>query len=118
MRLLADENVPGPLVSALIEAGCDVSWIRTIAPGISDKEVLALAIQAERILLTFDKDFGEIARAATLPARCGVILLRVPMPPRHEIARLAVTILGRNDWIGRFSVVEPGRIRSRPLAIR
>jgi predicted nuclease of predicted toxin-antitoxin system len=118
MRLLANENVPGPLVRALVDAGCDVSWIRTASPGASDREVLALAIQEERILLTFDKDFGEIARAARLPAKCGVILLRVPMPPPREIARLAVLILSGNDWAGRFSVVEPGRIRSRPLEIQ
>jgi len=118
MQLLADENVPGPLVRALIQAGCDVSWIRTIAPGISDMEVLALAVQGERVLLTFDKDFGEIARMATLPARCGVILLRVPMPPPHEVPRLAELILSRNDWAARFSVIEPGRIRSRPLGVR
>jgi len=91
--------------------------VRTASPGASDKEILALAIREERILLTFDKDFGEIARAATLPAKCGVILLRVPMPPPREIARLAVTLMGRDDWGGRFSVVEPGRIRSRALVI-
>jgi predicted nuclease of predicted toxin-antitoxin system len=115
MRLLADENVPGPLVKALVEAGCDVSWIRTISPGASDREVLARAIADERILLTFDKDFGEIARSERLPARCGVILLRVRMPPPREIAQLAVTIMAREDWAGHFSVLEAGRVRSRPL---
>ncbi len=118
MRLLANENVPGLLVRALVDAGCDVSWIRTVSPGASDREVLERAVDDERVLLTFDKDFGEIARTATLPAKCGVILLRVPMPPRREIARLAVLILSRSDWAGRFSVVEPGRIRARPRAIR
>ncbi len=116
MRLLVDENVPGPLVRALVEAGSDVSWIRTVSPGISDKEVLALAMKEERILLTFDKDFGEIARSERLPSKCGVILLRVPMPP-HETVRLAATIMARDDWAGRFSVVEPGRVRSRSLAV-
>jgi hypothetical protein len=62
MRLLADENVPGPLVRALVESGCDVAWVRTVSPGVSDPEVLALAMQEKRILLTFDKDFGEIAK--------------------------------------------------------
>ena len=81
MRLLANENVPGPLVRALVEKGCDVSWVRIVSPGASDREVLARALDEERILLTFDKDFGEIARTARLPARCGVILLRGPMPP-------------------------------------
>jgi predicted nuclease of predicted toxin-antitoxin system len=66
MRLLADENVPGPLVRALVAGGCDVEWIRITSPGISDAEVLTRAVATERILLTFDKDLGEIARGSGL----------------------------------------------------
>lgn len=115
MRLLANENVPGPLVGALVDAGCDVSWVRVLSPGIPDREVLARAVEEKRILLTFDKDFGDIARNSTLPSDCGVILVRTPMPPPHEVTRLASAILSRSDWAGSFSVIEPGRVRSRPL---
>ena len=115
-RLLANENVPGPLVDALKAAGCDVKWMRTNSPGTSDREVLALAAREARILLTFDKDFGELARRTRLPRECGVVLLRIPMPPFRDVgSRLAAVILSRDDWAGRFSVVEPGRVRSRPL---
>jgi predicted nuclease of predicted toxin-antitoxin system len=55
-------------------------WVRTAAPGSTDPEVLAWAARDERILLTFDKDFGELAKASALPATCGIILFRVPMP--------------------------------------
>ena len=41
MRLLANENIPGSVVSALQAAGHDVVWIRTAAPGATDPEVLA-----------------------------------------------------------------------------
>jgi predicted nuclease of predicted toxin-antitoxin system len=116
MRFLADENFPGTAVTALAAAGNDVVWIRTAAPGSSDSEVLALAAREERILLTFDKDFGELAKASTLPAASGVVLLRLPMPVPEKIgALLADLILGRDDWAGHFSVIEPGRIRMRPL---
>jgi len=118
MRLLADENVPGPLVRELAKAGCDIAWIRTLAPGASDHAVLALAIEQSRILLTFDKDFGEIARTASLPDDSGVILMRVPMPPPSAMSRLAEAIASRSDWAGRFSVVEPGRVRTRPMRRR
>jgi predicted nuclease of predicted toxin-antitoxin system len=46
----------------------------------TDSDVLAWAVREGRILLTFDKDFGELARNAALPASCGVILFRVPAP--------------------------------------
>jgi hypothetical protein len=69
-----------------------------------------------RILLTFDKDFRELARVSGLPAACGVILFRIPMPGSLEVGRrLADLIMARDDWAGYFFVAEPGRIRLRAL---
>ena len=117
MRLLANENFPGGAVSVLKSAGHDVAWVRTVAPGMGDRDVLAWAAREARILLTFDKDFGELARGAELPAGCGVVLFRIPMPTPSNIGpRLAGLITGRDDWAGHFSVVEPGRVRMRDLA--
>jgi predicted nuclease of predicted toxin-antitoxin system len=117
MRFHANENFPGAAVSLLHSAGHDVVWLRTEAPGASDPEVLAWAAQDARILLTFDKDFGELARASALPATCGVVLFRIPMPRPSDIgAHLAALITARDDWAGHFSVVEPGRIRMRSLS--
>jgi predicted nuclease of predicted toxin-antitoxin system len=116
LRILANENIPGQLVEALEQAGCDIDWVRRSAPGISDQEVLARAVRDGRVLLTFDKDFGELAKAAPLPRQCGVILLRLPPPPPQSVGSvLCALLLSRRDWTGHFSVVEPGRIRSRPL---
>jgi predicted nuclease of predicted toxin-antitoxin system len=67
MRFLANENLPGTAVTALAAAGHDVVWVRTAAPGTTDPEVLAWAAREERILLTFDKDFGELAKGSALP---------------------------------------------------
>ena len=116
MRFLANENFPYDAVLALREQGHDVSWIRTDTPGSRDEEVLSLARIEDRVLITFDKDFGELAYRSRLPAACGVILFRIPMPSSSFVARLAVTaIQSRNDWKGNFSVVETNRIRMRPL---
>jgi predicted nuclease of predicted toxin-antitoxin system len=116
MRFLANENFPGAAVSALVAAGHDVVWIRTAAPGIADPDVLAWAAREGRILLTFDKDFGELARREVMPQACGVILIRVSMPKPSDVGqKLANIITGRDDWTGYFSVIEPGRIRMRPL---
>jgi hypothetical protein len=116
MRFLANENFPGAAVSTLRSAGHDVVWLPTAAPGTSDPEVLAWAARDARILLTFDKDFGELARASALPATCGVVLFRIPMPKPSDVgARLADS--PRRETIGQaFSVVEPGRVRMRVMA--
>jgi hypothetical protein len=116
MRFLADENFPGAAVAALIAAGHDVMWVRNAAPGMSDPDVLALAIRDERTLLTFDKDFGELARASSLPSACGVMLFRMPMQNPGDVgSRLSNLVMSRDDWAGHFSIIEPGRIRMRPL---
>jgi len=119
MRFLADENFPRVAVAALEKAGHDVVWIRNAAPGSTDPEVLSFATREGRILLTFDKDFGELAAHAPLPAGCGVVLLRLPVPNSEAASeRFAAQIGAREDWDGHFSVIEPARIRMRPLPDR
>ena len=116
MRFPADENFPGTSVRALEAAGHDVVWVRTMAPGMGDSDVLAWAAREARVLLTFDKDFGELVKASTLPDACGVVLLRLPMPKPGDVGQLLANLItSRDDWTGHFSVIEPGRVRMRPL---
>lgn len=118
MRLLANENFPKEAVEALQQHGHDVVWVRTHCPGISDREVLSLAQSENRILLTFDKDFGELAFRAGFPATSGVILFRILPRSPGSVARVAVAALNdRLDWDGHFSVVTEDRIRMTPLPI-
>ena len=75
-----------------------MTWIRTDAPGSRDEEVLTLAKVEDRVLITFDKDFGELAYRSRLPVSCGVILFRIPAPSSDFVARIAVaTLQARND---------------------
>lgn len=116
MRFLANENIPGDAVARLRSIGHDVAWVRDDAPGSRDDAVLARAIRENRVLLTFDKDFGELALKARLPTACGVILLRLEMPPALSVGHLLAGLIeSRDDWTGHFSVIEPGRVRMRPL---
>ena len=77
MNLLANENFPGPAVTALRNAGHDILWVRTEMPGTEDSEVLRRAQQDARVLITFDKDFGDLAyalaRVQPFAARAGRI---------------------------------------------
>ena len=113
---LADENFPGPAVQALRQAGLDVLWMSESHPGASDEEVLRLAAENNRVLLTFDKDFGELAFRSGVPAQCGVILFRVIPQTPEKIAELALGVLqSQPTWASYFSVVTPGSLRMRPL---
>ena len=116
MRILADENFPGDAVLALRERGHDVVWIRSDAPGSSDVQVIARAQFEDRVLITFDKDFGELTFRSELPASSGVVLFRITVSSPAYIARIAVAALeSRSDWAGHFAVVEDDRIRMTPL---
>jgi len=61
MRLLGDENFPKVIVIELRNEGHDVFWARTDCAGCNDKTLLDIAESQSRILLTFDKDFWQIA---------------------------------------------------------
>lgn len=116
MKLLADENIPYSVVSTLAEGGYDILWIRTESPGISDLEVMKYACVEKRIILTYDKDFGELAVKDNLCPSAGIILFRLPMKSPAVIAKYILDILkSRTDWEGHFSVIEEKRIRMRPL---
>ena len=116
MRILANENFPGEAVEALRAAGHDVLWVTTNSPGISDREVLAIAVSESRFLMTFDKDFGELAHRSGLPGIPGILLFRVSPSSPSRIAELAVSVLGSGiDLTRRLAVVEENRIRTVPL---
>jgi predicted nuclease of predicted toxin-antitoxin system len=116
MRLLADENFAGAAVAALRNHGHDVTWVRETSPGIGDDEVIRRAVAESRILITFDKDFGELVFRVGVSASCGVILFRIPVSSPTILAQTAVTVLeSRADWAGHFSVIEETKIRLVPL---
>jgi predicted nuclease of predicted toxin-antitoxin system len=116
MRFLADENFPEPAVAALRQGGHDVLWIRTECPGISDDEVLRRAVAEHRILLTFDKDFGELAFKSRANAAPGIVLFRIRARSLHlAAAQIVVALESPVEWEGHFAVIESDRIRLLPL---
>jgi predicted nuclease of predicted toxin-antitoxin system len=76
VRWLADECVAGTVVTRLREAGHDVTYMAELAPSTSDVDVIALAHREGRVLLTEDKDFGELVFRRNSPVR-GLVLLRI-----------------------------------------
>ena len=115
-RLLADENIAASLVRALREDGLDVSYVAELAGGITDDKVLELAKAEARLLLTEDKDFGELV----FPMKRrppGVLLLRLPLSQRAQARGRVQTVLHlHGDRLSdHFTVVEPEKVRFRLL---
>ena len=116
MRLCANENVPGDCVVAVRGRGHDVLWIREAARGSGDDAVLAKAQSEARVLLTFDKDFGELGFRRGKAASRGIVLFRLrKLSPDFVAGRVAQILEGPTEWEGHYAVVEEHPIRLRPL---
>jgi len=116
VRWLADECVDAALVSRLRGAGHDVSYLAEVASGATDATVLRRAHDEDRLLLTEDKDFGDLVFRSKM-AVPGVLLLRLdPEKSLLKWTRLesAIGKFGRTLF-GRYIVIEAARFRSRPL---
>ena len=118
LALLCDENVPRGVVLRLREVGFATRWIGEVARGATDQKVLELAHATGCVLVTFDKDFGELAARQPGLAQNGVILLRLREMPLAELGEwIAAQLLARQDWPGHFAVIEAERLRMRPLRV-
>lgn len=119
MRLLADENFPGPAIRVLQSHGHGVLSAKELMRGSDDRAILERAQMENRVLLTFDKDFGELAFRFGLPATAGIVLFQLSgLTPDQDNARALVSRESRDDWTGHFAVVTDDRIRMRPLPRR
>lgn len=116
MRWLADECVAASVVAHLREAGHDVTYMAEIAPAATDPAAIARAHHEGRLLLTEDKDFGELVFRWNWPVP-GLILLRInPENNALKWKRLKAVIESFGEHLyGRHTVVEQSRFRSRPL---
>jgi predicted nuclease of predicted toxin-antitoxin system len=113
LRILANENVPGPAIEAMRAAGHDVVWVLEGPRGLDDPAVLKRAQAEERIVVTFDKDFGELVYSGGADASSGVVLFRIttrsPKEAADRILRELTTRAG--ELPGHFTVVGDHRVR-------
>jgi predicted nuclease of predicted toxin-antitoxin system len=116
MRWLADENLHAGLVRALRFSGHDVLYAAEHLRRDADRALLERAFREGRLMLTEDKDFGEIVFREGIRAT-GVVLLRIPARDRTlKWNRLRALIDGHGDALhGCFTVVGPSDIRMQPL---
>ena len=116
MRFLADESCDYAVVRALRDAGHDVVAVAESNAQAPDSEVIDVAVSDARLLLTDDKDFGQLVFAHAEPS-LGVVLLRYPSGARGEIGGDVVDLVAKYErrLVGSFVVVTPARVRFRRL---
>jgi predicted nuclease of predicted toxin-antitoxin system len=115
MRIVADENFPFPSVRAMRQMGIDILSIQQSFPGFSDTEVLRVAVREKRILLTFDRDFGDRIFHKGEPPPPGVVLLRFRPVSPLEPSEILPSILEETTLEGNFTVITRRDVRQRPL---
>lgn len=116
MKFLADECCDTVLVASLRDFGYDVKYVIEQKTGSSDDEVLTIAYNDGRILLTEDKDFGELVYRLRKPS-VGIVLIRIDVRERHmKWPRLKGLIDNYAERLpGHFVVIYGNRYRFRPL---
>ena len=115
MRFLADESCDFAVVRALRAAGFDVLAVSELSPRTDDAVVIELALQEDTILLTEDKDFGQLVYAEQRENR-GVVLVRFPASVRTSLPKAMLDLVKehRETLFDRFTVLQPGRVRFGP----
>lgn len=114
MNLVADEGVDRPVVERLRQDGHDVLYVAELSPSVADEEVLQQANGRRAVLLTADKDFGELVFRQGL-VHSGVVLLRLAGLANATKAEIVGEVCRDRaaELIGAFSVVSPGQVRIR-----
>jgi predicted nuclease of predicted toxin-antitoxin system len=117
MDFLANENFPLLSIRLLRQAGHRVASIIQEAPGSKDEEILKWAFTERLIILTFDRDYGELIYRHRDLKPAGVVYFRFGPAAPSEPAEILINILDRADLsvIGKFTIVERGRVRQRGL---
>lgn len=119
MKLLANENIPLLAVKKLREHGYDVFSISEQISGITDNEVLNLSKQEDRIIITFDRDYGELIFLRKMTSPPAIIYLHfIPQNPIEVFEIIeAVLKMGESHLLNQFITVNRQYVRKRPLPL-
>lgn len=114
MKLVTDESVDAAVTARLLADGHDVTDVSRVMPGSDDETVLRAADNASALLVTEDKDFGELVHRLDR-AHHGVLLVRLDGEPSGVKADVVSTALRDHggEMLGAFGVVTARALRIR-----
>ncbi len=116
MKFVADEGVDLQIVNLLRSKNHDVIYITEFAAGSLDDVILKLANEQNRILMTRDKDFGELVYKKKM-LHSGIILNRLHELESDKKANIVLEVIEnfQEQLIGSFTVIQPNKIRIRRM---
>lgn len=116
MRYLVNENIPLGTVKLLRDAGIDIVSVTDVLLGSTDEEIIEFAVKENCILITFDKDFGELIFKRKFRSK-GIILLRFSPQSPEYIAEKLKSILASKEITLEYhiTVATTEKIRNLPL---
>jgi predicted nuclease of predicted toxin-antitoxin system len=115
LRILADENVHLEVVRRLRTSGYDVEWVAETAPGSSDPDILRRNDIRELVLITYDRDFGDLIFNQEMPQPNAIIFSRLGrVEPRFVSERIA-DLLAEGLAPNHIHVLTKDGIRSAPF---
>jgi len=117
MDFLANENFPLFSIKLLRNAGHNVASVIEETPGAKDLDILKRARRENRIVLTFDRDYGELIYRHRSFIPGGIVYFRFDPSTPEEPAKILSKILkeGKVSLLGKFTVIAIDRIRQRTL---
>ena len=116
MYFLVNENIPLDSVKILRKSSHDVLSIMEKFPGISDEQVMQIAHNEKRIIVTFDRDYGELIFRKQLPLPLGVLYLRFsPIEPKEPADFIDKLISNGINLEGKFTTADREQIRQRSI---
>ena len=119
MKILADESVDMPVYEYLKQAGFSIEHISFVHSGIADVDVLGLAYSQKRILLTVDKDFGELAFRNKRPSY-GIVLYRLSGLTNLQKANIVLRVFTERptELHSNFTVISKKQVRIKKLIVK
>lgn len=116
MKYLADENVEKPIVDWLRNQGQDVYYVPEESPSLKDNDIIKIAQKEKRILITNDKDFGELVFRQNKVSK-GIILIRASNESSSNKLELVKNVLKKvgDNLEEKFVVVNEAGIRLREI---
>jgi predicted nuclease of predicted toxin-antitoxin system len=116
MHFIVDESTGTGVVAYLRSLGHDALAVAETMPQADDLDILARAVSEGRILITNDKDFGELVFRSG-QAHHGVVLLRLHDESPSNRVRVIKAVLDQyaDRLLGRFTVATEGGVRIRPV---
>ncbi len=116
MKFIADEGVDATLVELLREASHDVFYFAESEQSTGDAEILKVANEQERILITRDKDFGELAYRMEM-VHAGIVLVRLEELKSKTRSQIVFDFIAKNEAAleNSFVVISAGIARVRKL---